>query len=368
MRQLTLSRCPVCDSCDLDKSVARRVYRHVALPDRVEISFSVCRLCGFIFQDNPVDEAGLAAYYAAKTQFRSDELHPIETQVHNKQSAFIASAVDLTGTAILEIGAASGKLLDHFRAAYQARTFFDEMSDQQRDTLVAKGHLPDSEIKTADILVMCHVLEHIVDPITFLAGMGHRAKSIFVEVPDWSFADDQTDPLNFEHVNHFTTATLTLALERTGWAVIKTEVDRTPGYATTPFRVLRAIARSLDAAPRPSRFVSHVEHTETKFLRGFEDLAAKRGPGWKVGFYAASWLTDFILTNAKDIEHVNFMIFDRDQHKQRTGWFGETVRSPDTISAEQLDTVIIMSSYVREIRETLDSLGFRGEVIAYSEL
>jgi hypothetical protein len=368
MRQIELSRCPICTSGNFDKSVVRRAYRHAALPSKVEISFSVCRLCGFIFQDNPVDEAGLAAYYAAKTQYRSDDLHPVETEVHNKQTRFISSSLDLRAASILEIGAASGKLLDHFRSAYGAKTYFDEMSHQQRERLVAKGHLSGTDIQTADILVMCHVLEHIVEPVAFLDGMRYRANNIFVEVPDWSFADDHTDPLNFEHVNHFTAATLSLALERAGWSVIKTEVDRTPGYATTPFRVLRVIARSLDDTGRTRRFASHVDQTETRFLNGFEAFAAQRGANWKVGFYAASWNTDFILTNAKNIDRVNYMIFDRDPEKQKNGWFGEKVRAPDTIVGERLDTIIITSSYVREIRETLDSLGFCGEVLVYDEL
>jgi hypothetical protein len=368
VKQIALSVCPACASNNLENGILRRVYRHTALPTPVNASFAICRSCGFLFQDNPVDDTGLAAYYAAKTQFRADELHPVEVRVHEKQSAFISSAIEVTGKLVLEIGAASGKFLDHLKSKYGCETYFDEMSAQQRATLQSKGHRPTEQAAKVDLAVMCHVLEHIVDPVPYLNSMRDKAKAIFIEVPDWSFADTDTDPINFEHVNHFSAATLSLALERAGWAVIRLEVDRTPGYSTTPFRVLRAVAKPRLDGSSKDLFVHHVDRTETKFLRGFETLISERGPGWKVGFYAASWLTDFILSNAKGIGGVRFAIFDRDPSKQASGWFGNLVKPPDAILSAELDTVIIMSSYEREMRETLSTLGYKGEVLSYTEL
>ena len=366
----------MCASADLDRQVVARRYAIRAFGGAVDVEFAVCRACGFIFQRNPLSEDAYRAYYDDNNQPRTLRVHAIETAVHEKQAAFLGTAADLAGKRVLEIGPSAGKFLNFLAAERGAETWFQEFNAEARALLRANGHRDGSAATDGmDVVVLRHVLEHIVEPTRFLDALSGRLSeggAVFAEVPDWSVLDTHTDALTFEHVNHFSAASLTRVFEGAGYAVAKLATDRTPGYSTSPNRVLRILAHPLPAdaraGSRTEALLRYIDEIEGRYFRAIDGMVAARGGDWRLGLYAASWLCEMVLqnTNVRDLAHLH--IFDRDAKKQRAGFYGLPVDPPERVIDLAPETVLITSSYEAEIRQDLQAIGFGGEVLSYFDL
>lgn len=362
MRQITRANCPICDSTDIVHSAAHRQYYVRAFRKVIHIYFGICRGCGFIHQQNPLDDESLSYYYANNNQPRDLDVTAVEHVVHDKQMAFMG---DVSGTRVLEIGSSAGKFLNDLKQR-GAVTFYDELNPEATALLDQNGHSP-MDAGPFDVVVMRHVLEHIPDPVGYLTALAPKISgSLFVEVPDWSFLDRFTDTLNFEHINHFTPTTLFMALNRAGFAPYKMEIDRTENYSTTPNRVIRVLSK-----PRPpvaDSFTGHLRDTEGRYLAVIDEMIETRGPDWKLGLYAASWLAEMVLTMTAAKSLRNLRLFDKDPRKQAEPFYDLTVEPPESILENSPETVLILSSYNVQISADLQRLGYKGEVLSFFNL
>ncbi len=156
-----------------------------------------CINCGLVFLYPTPDEKELRHYY--KSQYRKDYRDPSsqerfssdlsEAKIRlNRLKKNLASHIS-----VLEIGCGTGAFLNIIRPFVKSVTGVEVDSDSQR-WITDKLHIPVfSDIREInpgtrfDVIVMFHVLEHLPDPVAYLAQLKNflaEGGRIFIEVPD----------------------------------------------------------------------------------------------------------------------------------------------------------------------------------------
>jgi len=374
--QISISECPVCVSDAIAPLDLRETYFVSNLGERLTIEFGICNRCGFTFQLNPLSAADFEKYYEDNSQLRSAALNVVEEFVHSRQAAFIDSIASLQGAKVLEIGSSTGKFLDFLKQIYGARTYFDERNLESRAHLRnVGGHTAVEELGAkpdVDVLVLRHVVEHVPQPAGWLASLKkHLAPSahVFIEVPDWSFVDDETNTFAFEHVNHFAQHTLSHLLFRAGYIVVKQEMSITKGYAVSGGdRVLRVLAKpfrpqlseGVGAAVRQHHHkrVSHVLEVVERTVK------TAMGAGQRVAFYGASWGAERVFLNTAITARDVVCIFDRDKRKHDAPYYDVPVFPPEKILESNPDVLLIFTSHAAAVKRDLAALGFKGRMLS----
>src|SRR5436190_20209791 len=189
--------------CALCKSREREIIQTQSLAplnrdDPCRIDFSLCRACGHLQQWPPVPPELMAYHYRTFATYEvfGDAAHLRAAAPARHAERFLALAADL-GVApgrAYEVGCASGAMLHQFRkqgwhvrgcdpspsAVSQARTIFGIDVDLGDEEQSVSGH------KDLDLILACHVLEHLYDPPSALARF-HAALApggyLILEVP-----------------------------------------------------------------------------------------------------------------------------------------------------------------------------------------
>jgi hypothetical protein len=379
MESLALTKCPACDSSNVESSGVQETYFLRNLDERVTIRFGACLDCDFVFQLNPLTPEQFERYYQDNSQLRTNQLNLVEEHVHHEQANFVSQAIDLRNKAILEIGSSTGKFLNFLKTIYACETFFDEKNEEAIRYLTQSGHRPIADSgkeKGVSVLVLRHIVEHVPLPVAWLKGLQRYLATdglLFIEVPDWSFLDDKTNTFAFEHVNHFSQFSLSTVLKRAGYIVIRQEMAMTAGYATSGGdRVLRVIAsitpKHLDNGVIHAVDEHHYRRVG-RILALTEKLIQDRvRDGKRVAFYGASWGAERIFLNTPIGAKEVCCIFDQDAKKQKGTFYDVPVNAPHQILKIAPDTVFIFTSHEREVKRNLIELGYKGELISRSDL
>jgi len=377
LSQLDIVSCPCCESGQTILSNIEKTYVVRPLGLSVTYQYRNCGVCGFFFVANPLSQTDLENYYVRSETYRAvADVDPIELAVFADQARFVARRRNLAGATVLEIGCDTAQFLDFIAQQYGAVTYFDEKSETARRIISDKKihrNAEDEPEERFDIVVMRHVFEHIVLPADYLKSLHHRLRpsgSIFIEVPDWTYLDDDTDSIIFEHVNQFTVSAMALLLDRCGFVVRQTEMARTPGYHTTPNHVLRVEAAPKGWWPRETR----LDRLRQNYQRVYGGVYAvvrqllEELPRPRIGIYAASWIAQDVIANLKLSNADISDVFDGDPRKWGTEFLGFPVKRPEDIVKQPPDVVLILSTYQVDICRRLDELGYVGRRVLYSDI
>lgn len=372
---LEISRCPICAGLPTPLGLSV-TYSLTSLGERVSIDYACCPSCGFVFQRNPLTWKSLRAYYQASPRYRDAEVNDVETQLCRTQAGFMESAGPLRERSVLDFGADMGKLLDVLAAEYGCVTSYIEENEEARRYLNNQGRHREVASPLAsdcfDWLVFSQVLEHIVNPVEFLATMRRRLVAdgrVFVEVPCNSFWDAQEYGFSFEHTNYFSPATLASAFHRAGFTATKLEVCSDARYFAGKARVIRAVAQVAPSS-LPEHLVDAVRSHHQGVAERFALLAAAHcrdgHPG--LALYGAAELADLLLSNNSLRADEILAVFDTDARKHGTMFHGLQVRPPREIPSVAPAAILILSAAEVAIRETIAATGFGGIVMGWSDL
>jgi len=111
------------------------------------------------------------------------------------------------GSSLLEVGCGKGLFLEQLLAAGFDVTGLDPTYEGSNARVIREFFTPAVGIR-AEGIVLRHVLEHVQDPVAFLAGLreanGGRG-TIYIEVPclDWIASHHAWFDIFYEHVNYF---------------------------------------------------------------------------------------------------------------------------------------------------------------------
>jgi 2-polyprenyl-3-methyl-5-hydroxy-6-metoxy-1,4-benzoquinol methylase len=207
----------------------------------------VCHLwrcvCGLVFADRATwhDPYSNRDYYDPANQ--PEESYPLYITATERDRIASVSRFVQTGR-LLDFGGGIGKtalaahavgfsaavLEDSHKAVSEGRTHHPEIEWHEGRTI--PGSIADGSL---DVVTMFHVLEHLPDLRTTLAQIHRKLRSgglLVIEVPNWGSHMRRLRGLRWQfvldhHVNHFTAASLTSLVEKSGFKRCAVEFRRT---------------------------------------------------------------------------------------------------------------------------------------------
>lgn len=178
----------------------------------------LCERCGFVFAGRVPEEKFLHDFYRHAHTTQSNMVEVTPAFAVDKRLSTIRRYVPSNST-IYEIGANDGTFVAALNAAGYAAQGFDPLERSVEN--VSGGYLSAGGFAgfedRRDAVVAYYVLEHVTDPVAWLATLAGAARPnglVVIEVPDYAAFPEHS--LNQEHLAHFTPKHLSIAFVRAG--------------------------------------------------------------------------------------------------------------------------------------------------------
>jgi len=348
---------------------------------RGDICLGYCQACGHIF--NLAFEPGLMQY----TQAYENSLHfsPRFQKYATSLAERLVTRYALRGKEIIEIGCGKGDFLrllcdlgGNHGVGFDP-SYVPDKADATSGRVTFIQDLYDgnySSIK-ADFICCRHVLEHLHNPIEFLAMIregtdGRRKTVLFFEVPNmlYTLRDASIWDLIYEHCSYFSARSLASAFTLSGFEICGLSEE-----FGGQFLSIEALPLSSNGNPteQPTNnlddmaaLISNFADKYREKLGGWEhDLRqiahrGQRAAVWGAGSKGVSFLN--MVANSEQVEYV-VDINPRKQGMYIAG-HGAKIVPPAYLQAHPPDVVLVMNSiYVAEIQELTMSLGLSPEII-----
>jgi SAM-dependent methyltransferase len=371
-----VAACAVCGSGRIEPLIARNntpVLQNAVYPDaaaaraadRGDLNFRRCEACGFVWN---------AAFSSAKLTYdptyeNSQAFSPaFRAHLEGRAAAAHALIQGRNAATIVEVGCGQGDFLTYLAKAAPAGVaislFGFDPAWRGEDGAGPTGarayrRLFDQEERLngapPDLIVSRHVIEHIPDPMAFLAILRHCAgpeTRLAIETPDidWIRRTGAFHDFFYEHCSLFSLASLDHALIRSGF--LPTRLQR---VFDGQYLWVEAIPVGLDTPPSASAY-------QRRWTGVVADAAAK-GPilVWGAGAKGAN----FVQMIDAEASHIAAVV-DVNPAKQgrHLGGSGHQVVSPEVAGALNPATVLVMNpAYEAEIGDYVRRHGWRAELI-----
>lgn len=235
--------CPACGSYDIQEIVRRSSFPAVLFPIEEAKRNSVttaalvamgCRKCDHLFLneiDQTFNQRLYTDYYYLYPYSNLESLETAYRRPFERVFRFAFEDGSGVGKSLLEIGCSSDNQLDLFRAAGFACTGISPGADSLNSQSIIDGFYESHTFSQSfDCIVSRFNLEHIIDLPGFLAKAYRELKVgglLMIQVPNvQSFlAGGMLAVFAHEHPHYFSRASLSLALERSGFKVELIQAD-----------------------------------------------------------------------------------------------------------------------------------------------
>ena len=222
-----VTRCPLCASTDR-QPFDQRLFREVLVEN------VLCHNCGLVYQSQRMSAEEQDAFY--ETEYRQMYQggagpNPQDLAVQRARAAALTEflqAQRLEITRHLDIGCSAGLLLDSVRLSFGSQPTGVEPGEAYRQYAQDQGltvyasleDLEAAENEPFDLVSMAHVLEHIPDPVGYLAHLRETMLSpsgrLLIEVPNLYTHDS----FEVAHTVSFSPHTLRQTLAQAGYRVL----------------------------------------------------------------------------------------------------------------------------------------------------
>lgn len=349
-----------------------------------------CANCGFVFASGLPPAEEFANYYESMSRYESTSSY-FRTPEDRARCEVVVDMVDsLEGDrdiAILDVGCSTGALLDAFkRRGYPDVEGLDPSpgcavyARETYDINVLTGtaaHVPQLP-RRYGLVILSAVLEHLLDPRQALLDAREVLDDgglVFVEVPDLdSFADCAVAPFqefSVEHINFFSTASLTSLMGTVGFEPAIVERRLTPWLSNLVAPAIQAVyrktSRMIPPVPESGSeaailaYLAACQRIETTLKERISELADRGQPVlvWGIGTHTRRLLK----SGALDGLQVSGWV-DSDPKYQGTKMRGVPVLSPDEVKSRD-ESIVVSSGYVHHeiARQIHEELGVRNEVV-----
>ena len=330
----------------------------------------VCARCGCAFADRIPEQAVFDAHYAGMSKYeyahRGGEESPFDAARFDIIAKYLSEQVDDLGTRILDVGCATGGLLERLRRlGYSSVTGLDPSSGcatlakQVYDLPVHVGTVFKNDLpkQSYDLVIVVGVLEHIRDvgaAVAQLAELVSPGGMIFAEVPDPTAFSEWPDApyqeFSIEHVNFFGPQSLENLMRMVGYELVK--MDRPPRQftRTTVMPSAAGLFRRTDRGPLPISpdteseqglrdYIAQSEKEEERVAGKIAELVATRQKiaVWGVGTHTLH------LLQSTELARANITTFvDVNSKYHGTELFGRKVISPGEM-AERPEAILVSS-------------------------
>jgi hypothetical protein len=236
--------CPLCGS-DRSKFFERSKFRGRDIVNRI------CQNCGLVFQSPCMDDEETASFYASEYRLLNEgSIVPTARNISVQQAraeslaGFVRPAIDRLSSH-LDIGCSMGILLLRFEKEYHCHPVGIEPGEAHRTqahqaglTVYASlGELEQNEHARYSLISMAHVLEHLPDPVGYLAHLRETlldsAGWLLLEVPNL-YAHDSFETA---HLVAYSAHTLKQTVTKAGLEVVRLEKHGRPRSAWLPLYI-----------------------------------------------------------------------------------------------------------------------------------
>jgi SAM-dependent methyltransferase len=368
--------CAICGSAAIEPFLAREatpVLQNAVYPDtaaakavvRGDLDFWRCGACGFMWNAGFSDER---LSYAPGYENRQSLSPAFQGHMATRAKAALAMIAARKNAVVVEVGCGQGDFLVSL-AGVADRTLSPRLYGFDPAWRGEDGSGPagarvfrrqfdetqDLDGAPADLIVSRHVIEHVADPIAFLANLRRACgpdTRLAIETPDvdWIVHTGAFHDFFYEHCSLFSLRALDRALARAGF--VASRLERVFGE-----QYLWAEARPVEpsAAETPAAYA----HKWARLL----SEAARAGPVviWGAGAKGATFAQIF----DPDATHIAAVV-DVNPKKQglRLGGSGHPIVAPDALDAIAPATVLVMNpAYEGEIASFLKSRGWAGRLL-----
>lgn len=226
----------------------------------IELNYDGCRTCGLIQMNPRPSEESLDGFYRQEYFQQSGADAPgslnqraVLKQRQQAKADVIKPFVGAPPARHLDIGCSLGILLNTVGAAAQVGV---EPGEDQRDTAAASGVTTYESLDDLvaageapfDLISICHVLEHVNDPVGFLGAVRGRLAEggrLLVEVPNL------VGHMSYElaHLLAFTPESLTATLAAAGFRVEQKMFHSVPQGGGGPPKQVTVLAAASEPEP-----------------------------------------------------------------------------------------------------------------------
>ncbi|MBA2271751.1 MAG: class I SAM-dependent methyltransferase [Chthoniobacterales bacterium] len=263
--------CPVCESVSSKVLFEQRFGTLSEGSLLAGYDLVACNECGCAFADCIPEQSVFDEHYARMSKYeyahRGGEESPFDLARFDQIGSYLAEQMDDPRARILDVGCATGGLLQRLRQLGHASvTGLDpspgcaKLARQLYDLPVYTGSVFENDLPDEhfDLVIVVGVLEHIRDVAAAVAKLDDYVSPngmIFAEVPDaTAFADWPDAPyqeFSIEHVNFFGPRSLENLMKVAGYELVK--MDRPPRQftKTTVMPSAAGLFRRTDRRPLP---------------------------------------------------------------------------------------------------------------------
>ncbi len=328
---------------DLQGADSNTYYQHVGM----------CNKCGFLFTQNPFTDEQLENRYKNLSKFEFDDKDYILDDGYAKrclrQKHFLEENLDFSKIeTILEVGAASGYNLSLYKSegittyGIEPSSNNCKLAKKNYDVDLFNGmvqdYLDQNQNIHFDLIFMSMVLEHIVNPKTFIDQIKRVSNNfIFIEVPTLDIRSVE-EPFGIfceEHVNLFTLDSLNKMMNSCGYQLINVENVYGLGlYLPAGFPAMMTIWEKKDGIiPNNTYNVFSTEEMINKYIgiskKSLSDVKSKidsipkdeKIAVWGVGHHAS-----MLLANTSLAEKNIVRVYDSDKRKENTVFAGVPIK------------------------------------------
>lgn len=261
-----ISNCPLCNHHE-SRLFDQRKFRDQTVINRI------CTNCGLVYQSPRMTADELDEFYAREyRQVYQGGEGPTKKDLfvqNGRADALLEllSSADVHPKRYLDIGSSSGILLQRFRDYFQCDVLGVEPGEAYREYAQQLGltvfadlsELDDLGGARFDLISMAHVLEHLPDPVAYLAILREKhltpSGSLLIEVPNLYCHDS----FEIAHMTSFSEHTLRQVFSKAGYRILVLKKHGQPRSAMLPLYLTALVqpeAEPKDFEPRPERNVT----------------------------------------------------------------------------------------------------------------
>lgn len=381
-------RCPLCDSTNFS-----RIFSACGMPPSaailcsnilssehgiVDIDIVQCVRCGFIFNLSFDSDKIIECY--------NSQNYIVKHSVSSSMNKAINGLADLLSPLCdngiyYEIGAGKGELAgtisDYARKVYtwDPNSYFDEDELLRHhpnwihyNKFFQEENFP-SDVPSADLIVARHLLEHLDNPVKFLAFLREKLCPnglIYIEVPN---VDDIISSLRYydffhDHFGYYSPNLLSNLLSSLGFKPIQTLYF----YQSQFFGVIAS--KSPSSNPIPPIRVKYYSDIDVIFHRNIFYLNRLLSKFDKIAIYGAGAQGNSLYSSlSKDLNII--VALDLALNKQGKYLYNSNIPivAPTRENIANLDAIVIAGSlHEPEIHNQLLEKGYRGEIIRTSTM
>jgi len=344
---------------------------------RGNISLSYCPECGHVVN---------SAFDPARVNYDGQYENTLTFSPRYREYAEVTAdrvigRYGLRGKRIVEIGCGNGDFLRLICGAGNHGEGYDPSQPTSRWEMgrgsveIIGRNFTAEDARGADFVCCRHVLEHLPDPMALLGQLRESLDFrddtvVFFEVPNGLFTLDRLGiwDIIHEHVSYFMPSSLVRAFHAEGFRVCWTESAFDDQYLWVEARVDGHVSSSdLPKRPSDALYRSFSVRFADKVVQWRRQIEESRSHGrhvviWGAGSKGVMFLNLLRVTAGSGIDWVV------DINPRKQGHFvplmGQRIVGPDHLAQNPPDLLVVMNpEYESEIRETIENMGIRCEVM-----